>query len=304
MGSPDIERLDTTDASRRTEVVDFLQRCEAQDGEPPFDEGSRAALLGSPASIEGVVARSSAAVVGYGQLSPGRGAGLVEIAVARRAPEGADPATTRARLLGAIVSQAAQRDTPLRFWDRRHPSLDASMPSRLGFAFERDLLQMRLEIDAASRPPRSNTQVRPFVPGVDEDRWLEVNNRAFGDHPEQGHWDMGQLLDTEREPWFDPAGLLLLERGGRLAGSCWTKLHSQRSGSLGEIYVLAVDPDFWGLGVGRALLQAGLDVLSRSVGEAMLYVDAANRSATALYATAGFREHHTERCYLRAPDSS
>ena len=72
---------------------------------------------------------------------------------------------------------------------------------------------------------------RPFRPGVDEDAWLEVNNRAFARHPDQRDQTRADVEAQEREPWFDPAGFLVLDaepdgpRAGRLAGFCWTKVH-------------------------------------------------------------------------------
>ncbi len=148
-----------------------------------------------------------------------------------------------------------------------------------------------------ARPPLA---VRPFVPGSDERAWLDVNNRAFAGHPEQGGWDLGTLEAREAEPWFDPAGFLLHEEGGRLAASCWTKIHRSAAPPLGEIYVIAVDPDFHGRGLGRAMTLAGLDWLAGAgLGVGMLYVDGANTAALSLYRSLGFTVDHVDRSYLR-----
>ena len=134
---------------------------------------------------------------------------------------------------------------------------------------------------------------RPFRPGLDERAWLATNNRAFASHPEQGHWDLDTLLEREKEEWFDPEGFLVLEAGGRMAGSCWTKVHAHTHPPMGEIYVIGVDPDFHGRGWGRALTRAGLDWLAaRGLAVGMLYVDADNGAAVSLYRSLGFVEHH------------
>src|SRR5204863_5395344 len=141
-------------------------------------------------------------------------------------------------------------------------------------------------LPAASAPP---LETRPFRVGVDEARWLEVNNRAFEGHPEQGDWDEATLKHREGEAWFDPEGFLLHERDGRLVGFCWTKVHADHDPPLGEIYVVAVDPDFAGQGLGRALVLAGLDHLAaKGLTVGMLYVDAGNTPARRLYDDLGF----------------
>jgi mycothiol synthase len=147
--------------------------------------------------------------------------------------------------------------------------------------------------------PRSDLRLRTFEPGIDEAAWLEVNNRAFADHPEQGRWKLETLLDREAESWFDPGGLLLHEGSGRLDGFCWTKVHAGLTPPIGEVYVIAVDPAARGAGLGRALLLAGLDLLAgQGLSGAMLYVDSGNRAATNLYTDAGFHIDHIDRAYV------
>ena len=67
---------------------------------------------------------------------------------------------------------------------------------------------------------------------------------------------------------------------------------------LGEIYVIAVDPDFQGLGLGRQLTLAGLaSIADHDVRIGILYVDGDNTGAVALYEKLGFTIHRTDRAY-------
>ena len=187
-------------------------------------------------------------------------------------------------------------ESTVRRWVSRPTAEDDAAAEREGLRRERDLFQMRRPLPVGES---YSIDVRPFVLGQDEDAWLAVNNRAFAAHPEQGAWEMDVLEAKMREPWFDADGFLLHERDGRLAGFCWTKIHADHDPPLGEIFVIAVDPDFAGRGLGRELVLAGLDWLARrglTVG--MLYVDSSNTPAVRLYEKLGFEIDHVDRAYV------
>jgi mycothiol synthase len=201
-----------------------------------------------------------------------------------------------ASLIGRVVGEVATAGGGrLTVWVTEPTPATDAMAAEAGLSLGRDLLQLRRSLPAGEGP---RLDTRPFVPGQDEQAWLEVNNRAFATHPEQGGWDLSVITAREKEPWFDPDGFLLHEVDGRLAAFCWTKIHSPEG--LGEIYVIGVDPSFHGRGLGRAITLTALDYLSaKGITIGMLYVDADNAAARALYDRLGFTRHHTDRSYVR-----
>ncbi len=182
----------------------------------------------------------------------------------------------------------------INLWVPRPTDADARLAASVGLRADRSLYQMRRPLPVGE--PWS-VGVRAFRPGIDDAEWLRVNNRAFAEHPEQGAWDGATLQARLAEPWFDAEGFLLHERDGRLAAFCWTKVHTSPE-QLGEIFVIAVDPDFGGLGLGREMTLAGLDHLARhGIGVGILYVDTTNKPALALYERLGFSIDHLHRAY-------
>jgi mycothiol synthase len=125
---------------------------------------------------------------------------------------------------------------------------------------------------------------------------VDVNNRAFAEHREQGSMTVDGFRSLMRLSWFDPGAVYVARSGERLAGFCVMK-HEERA--VAEVYVLAVDPDLAGSGIGKALVQRGLGGrASHGAVQAQAWVDAANDAAVGLYRSMGLAEDFRTREFL------
>jgi mycothiol synthase len=187
----------------------------------------------------------------------------------------------------------------LHLWVFQPSEMHDALAHRFGLTRGRDLLHMRVPLPVDGEPAfPDDVRLRAFEPGRDDDAWLEVNNRAFSHHPEQGAWDRPTLERRMAEPWFDASGFLIAEDDQGIAAFCWTKLDADRGS--GEIYVIGVDPRRRAAGLGRAMVLAGLrHMASDGCTTGTLYVDAANEAAVRLYRDLGFEAHHTDRAYTK-----
>ena len=152
--------------------------------------------------------------------------------------------------------------------------------------------------------------MRAFRPGEDDAAWLRLNARAFAGHPEQGNWTERDLSARMKESWFAPDGFLIAEEdrpdGPQMVAFHWTKIHGADSDHthghepIGEVYVVGVDPDHQGRGLGRSITLAGLRWLrARGLPQAMLYVEADNGPALAVYRSLGFTHWDTDVMFYR-----
>ena len=243
----------------------------------------RPALLDTDGDVIAHGAWNDATLMSYAEVSPDDDRHQLRVLVDPTVGQN-DAVAVVEQTLSAFASHGGGR---VDFWVARCDEDDGAFARGLGLEQYRELYQMRGPIPLGLD---WELETRPFRPGEDDHAWLQVNNRAFAWHPDQSDWTQEILSGRMAEDWFDPEGFLLHERDGRLAGFCWTKIHRDHDPVLGEIYVIAVDPDFHGLGLGRSLTLAGLDwMAARDVRVGMLYVEADNVPAVNLYEKIGLR---------------
>ena len=189
-----------------------------------------------------------------------------------------------------------------------------------GFAPVRVLYKMVLPLDAQTREDLveqsdarvlpENLRIRTYT-DADEFPWLRVNAAAFAHHPEQGKLTFADLRERTGSDWFRPEGFFIAsekEDDAAIAAFTWTKIPvGQPTGELspsGEIYVVGVNPQSQGGGLGRTLTLRALAYLALATderGEPLhaidLYVDADNEPAYALYTSLGFGVATVDRMY-------
>ncbi|MEU9189610.1 mycothiol synthase [Streptomyces sp. NPDC048484] len=297
-GTPTARSLDilaTLSPERAEAVLALLAEAARADGQQAVSEQGRLRLRGDArVGVRHLLLSVEDVLVGYAQLED---TDPIEAPAAELVVHPAHRGHGHGRALGnALLAESGKR---LRVWAHGGHSAARHLAQVLGLALFRELRQLRrplTDLDLPGPKLPDGVRVRTFTPGEDDAAWLAANAAAFAHHPEQGSLTQRDLDDRKAQPWFDPAGFFLAFRGDELIGFHWTKVHEAEG--LGEVYVVGVRPEAQGGGLGKALTTVGLQHLARSgVPVAMLYVDADNLAAVAVYERLGFVTHETDLMY-------
>lgn len=282
-----MEPLSSLTRAQASAVRTLADAARAADGVAPLNEEAHLQLERTGALHW--LATAGEDVVGYAQWQPTNATGqLVVHPDHRRRGHGTS-------LWAALRSDVAD-PASWAFGDlhgaQRFAAAQGLVPARGLHIMGRDLTA-----ETEVRQPAEGVRLRSFTP-ADEDAFLAVNAAAFAGHPEQGHFSADDFANRRAEAWWDPDGLILAEDSDGVVGFHWTKRHDATTG---EVYVLGVDPRGAGRGLGGLLLDAGLAHLGNGgATRVILYVDAGNTPAVALYERSGFAVVHTDTLYRPA----
>ncbi len=217
----------------------------------------------------------------------------------------------RGKGLGALILKEAIKicGDKTRIWS--HGDLPAAKAIAASLKLERLWSNLLMSKSLGEiQPVTSKYPIRTFISGLDNQAFLALNNNVFANYPDQGGWSEDDLKVRLNEDWFETEGFFVAEDNSELIGFCWTKIHGAHTHShsggdddhgheaLGEIYVLAVNPDYKGQGVGRNLTITGLNHLKyQGLNNVMLYVGIENKPAFKLYKSLGFNEFGSDVMY-------
>ncbi len=267
----------------------FERSCRVHDLHAPFDEHTWLTLQGQrQVQHARFSVHEGPQLLGCAVLSEGIEGWYLELVVL---PTRRGQGIARDLLDAARAHLASHGGGVLRSWVHDVTPAVASLTA--GARLGRQLLILRRHLDGEL--PAAAIGTRPLR-DEERDAWLAVSNAAFSGHPENGGWTRADLDWRVDARWTDLARWPVVVAGGRLLAGVWTKV--EPGSTEGELYVVAVDPEHHGRGFGKAVVAAALrDLRAHGCTSAVLYVDADNTAALALYRSAGFEQGDVHRCF-------
>ncbi len=205
-------------------------------------------------------------------------------------------ATRRAKKLGV---KAAQVNIP------QDNEVARSVLLKQGFKFVRRFLELGLDI-AKVRWQNIDLSALPYrhLQRGEEDKLTKLQNSAFTDTWGYNPGTVEEIVYRTNLSNHYPEDIILAYDGDEPTGYCWTRICETATGERkGQIFMLGVDPDYRGRGIGKGVLLAGLSYIkSRGLPVVELTVDSENKAACALYRSVGFKVRTSSLWYEKVID--
>jgi len=141
----------------------------------------------------------------------------------------------------------------------------------------------------------------------EEDKLTQLQNRSFADNWGYNPNTVEEIIYRTNLSNCSPEDVVLTCDGNRVIGYCWTRITCEAEATTGErrgqIFMLGVDPDYRGKGVGKGVLLAGLSYLkSKGLQVVELTVDSTSKAACSLYHSVGFEISSSSLWYEKVID--
>jgi len=233
----------------------------------------------------------------YFRVRPDSRAGGLEEAIFAWAEE---RAVTEGQLQGVPVE--------LRSGTRDHDAYGLRVLEQQGMVVVRYFFTMQRPLAGPLPDPQfpPGYTLRPNAGGAELDRWVAAFNQSFIDH-----WNHHDITVEDHRHWLtDPdydaqRDLVAIAPDGTLAAFCFCGVNSayntRNHTRQGSIHMLGTRRGYRQMGLGRAMLLAGLQRLQHEgLDTAKLGVDAENPTgALRLYESVGFTQAHTWISYRK-----
>jgi mycothiol synthase len=240
------------------------------------------------------IAERAGEIIGYAQVSPELHIGRAVLGWL------VHPRHRRRRIAAKLINLSISRTRELGIKTiqvniRQNSPTARRLLTRVGFTLIRRYLELSLDLSRGLLPETGTIcpGCRPLRPG-EEGRLAQLQNRSF-----TGSWGYNAntvegIMHRIHLPHCSPEDIILAFDADKPIGYCWTRISFWKNDTpgagAGRIYMLGVDPDYRGRGVGRQLLLVGLSHLKRKgLRSVELTVDKENKAACVLYQSAGFK---------------
>lgn len=167
----------------------------------------------------------------------------------------------------------------------------------MGMAYHSSMWLMYLAPETVVPEPTMPTDVvaRALGDWLPLQRFVDLLNAAFADHPGPVSWTLAQIAYGHGRPDFDPTSIMLVSPTDRpedpvaFARTAVGPPEGGERAPVGEIRLIGVLPKSRGRGLGRELLRWGVARLrAQGAGRIKLCVEAENELALGLYRRTGF----------------